>query len=255
MKKRTFKQFVKEDVGFWIWVVLISFTMVCAAEDISIWIKLSLVAICVLYAIVGLKISSKEMDKEEKQKAENKNKRLQELKIQYKYYVDLVDRHVKETLNKFKTSLNVDIDTSIEYLFSFSDKVDWICENRIVGKPDSFIIATCLMYSLMDHPVIMVNEPEGIEYLYNIQFSINMDVAMSCVFEIISEPSTYFEDNGTWVEEKHPKVNISVPKGIIKDCELSENIFRDIWRDELAHKRASVMQFSNLLHLIYLNCQ
>ena len=192
----------------------------------------------------------------EKQIEENKNKRLQELKTQDKYYIDLVDRHVKETLNKFKNeSLNVDIDTSLAYLISFSDKVNWICKTRINGKPDSFIIASCLMYSLISHPVITVNKSEDSEYLEIIRFSINMDVVMSCVFEIISEPSTYFEDNGIWVEEKHPKVNISVPNGLIKNSELYQRILNAIYRDELSDNRTSIMQFSNLPHLIYLNCQ
>lgn len=265
MKKRKLKQFFKENWGwfaFVIWLLLVSGTIstvmatILYSLDISIWINLSLVAICVLYTIAGLVLISKSADKDEKRRAEAKNKRLQELKVQDKYYIDLVDRHVKETLSKFKdTSLSVDIDTSLEYLISFSNKVNWICNTRIIGKPDSFIIASCLMYSLISHPVITVNKSDDSEYLQSIRFSINMDVVMSCVFEIISEPSTYFEDNGIWVEEKHPKVNISVPNGLIKNSELYQRILNSIYRDELSDSRTSIMQFSNLLHLIYLNCQ
>lgn len=264
MKKRKLKQFFKENWGwfaFVIWLILVSATIsavmatISDTMDISIWTNLSLAAICVLYTIAGLVLMCKAADKDEKRRAENKNKRLQELKTQDKYYIDLVDRHVKETLSKLKDESLVGIDTSLEYLISFSDKVNWICNTRIVGKPDSFIIASCLMYSLISHPVIMVNKLEDSEYLQSIRFSINMDVIMSCVFEIISEPSTYFEDNGIWVEEKHPKVNISVPNGLIKDSELYQRILNSIYRDELSNNRTSIMQFSNLLHLIYLNCQ
>ncbi len=261
MKKRKLKQFFKENWGwfaFVIWLLLVSATIstvmatISDTMDISIWTNLSLVAICVLYTIAGLVLMSKAADKDEKQRADGKNKRLQELKTQDKYYIDLVDRHVKETLSKLKDESLVGIDTSLEYLISFSDKVNWICNTRIVGKPDSFIIASCLMYSLISHPVIMVKKSEDSEYLQSIGFSINMDVVMNCVFEIISEPSTYFEDNGIWVEEKHPKVNIS---GLIKNSELYQRILNSIYRDELSDNITSIMQFSNLLYLIYLNCQ
>lgn len=259
MKKRKLKQFFKENWGwfaFLIWLLLVSTTITFLAEDFSVQLKLSFVAISALYTVAGFVLISKAADKDERQRVENKNKRLQELKTQDKYYIDLVDRQVKETLNKFKDeSINIDIDTSLEYLISFSNKVNWICNTRIVGKPDSFIIASCLMYSLISHPVIMVNKSDDSEYLQAIRFSINMDVVMSCVFEIISEPSTYFEDNGIWVEEKHPKVNISVPNGLIKDSKLYQRILNSIYRDELSDNRTSIMQFSNLLHLIYLNCQ
>lgn len=259
MKKRKLKQFFKENWGWFalvIWILLVSVTIAFWTEDFPVQLKLSFVAIIVLYTIAGIVLISKLADKDEKRRAEDKNNRLQELKTQNKYYIDLVDRRVKETLSKLKDiSLNVDIDTSLEYLISFSRKVNWICNNRIIGKPDSFIIASCLMYSLISHPVITVNKSDDSEYLKSIRFSINMDVAMSCVFEIISEPSTYFEDNGIWVEEKHPKVNINVPNGLIKNSELYQRILNAIYRDELSDNRTSIMQFSNLLHLIYLNCQ
>ena len=265
MKKRKFKQFFKENWGwfaFVIWVLLVYVTIatvmatISDTMDISIWINLSLVAICVLYTIAGLGLISKAADKDEKRRVEDKNKRLQELKVQDKYYIDLVDSQVKNTLNKLKNELlNVEIDKSLEYLISFSNKVNWICNIKIDGKPDSFIMASCLMYSLISHPVITVNNLDDNEYLKAIIFSLNLDIAMNCVFEIISEPSTYFEDNGIWVEEKHPKVNIVVPNGLIKNNSLYQRILNAIYHDELADQRTSIMQFSNLLHLIYLNCQ
>lgn len=258
MKKRKLKKFFKENAGgfaFAIWLFLVSITISFLPADFPVQLKLIFVAISVLYTAVGIVLISKSADKMEKQRIENKNNRLQELKTQYKYYIDLVDRNVNETLKKFKDESLVDIDTSLEYLISFSHKVNWICNTRIDGKPDSFIIASCLMYSLISHPVITINKSDDSEYLQSIRFSINMDVVMNCVFEIISEPSTYFKDNGIWVEEKHPKVNISVPNGLIKNSELYQRILNAIYQDELSDNRTSIMQFSNLLHLIYLNCQ
>lgn len=245
MKKRDFKQFFKENWGWFAFLICIHFC-------VSLFYAHIIFEVLLYPTIIGLVLINY---KDKKQRAEDKHKKLQELKTQNKYYIDLVDRHVKETSDMFNT-LNVDIDASLEYLISFSNKVNWICDSGIVvGTPDSFIIATCLMYSLISHPVITVNKSEDSEYLQDFRFSINMHVAMSCVFEIISEPSTYFKDNDVWIEEKHPKVNISVPNGLIKNSELYQRILNSIYRDELSHNRTSIMQFANLLHLIYLNCQ
>ena len=77
---------------------------------------------------------------------------------------------------------------------------------------------------------------------------------MRCAFKIIEEPITYYKDsNEIFVEQKHPKVNNLAVKGIIKDSELCDRIIKTVYNDEYLEKRTSVMQFSNLLHLIYLN--
>ena len=49
----------------------------------------------------------------------------------------------------------------------------------------------------------------------------NLQIALECAFEIISEPITYYQnDSEEWIEEKHSKVKISVPDGIIKKSPL-----------------------------------
>lgn len=259
MKKRKYKQFFKEILGVFayvIWLFLIPASLVYLVDGNSLRIKSCLVVIGMIYTITGFILIEKSANNAAKHNAESRNKRLQELKTQYKYHIELVDKHINITLNKFKNeSLSVELDTSHEYIISFSNNVNWICNTRIIGKPDSFIIASCLMYSLINNPVIKINMSDDNKYLKSVEFSINLDIAMSCVFEIISEPSTYFLDNGVWVEEKHNKVNIAVPNGIIKNSELHKRILNTIYRDELSDARTSIMQFSNILHLIYLNCQ
>ena len=85
---------------------------------------------------------------------------------------------------------------------------------------------------------------------------VNIEIAINCALEIISEPKTYYKDtNGNWVEEKHPKVDIVVPNGLIRDYKLYNRIRNAVYKDRYAHQTTSIMQFSNLLHLIYLNCQ
>lgn len=260
MKKGNLKQFFKEILGwfaFGIWLFLISGTIGYLLEGQSIGTKITLIAVSVIYTVAGLAMMAKAGAKWEKQEAETKQKRLLELEERYKYYIGLVNSQVQETLNKLEKELlcTFEINTSLEYLISFDDYKEWICRNRIVGKPDSFIIASCLMYSLIDHPIIAIKGTEEIEDLEGIKFSINLDIAMNCAFKIISEPSTYYQDNFFWLEEKYPKVNIVVPNGLIKNSDLYQRIVSTIYHDDLENKRTSIMQFSNLLHLIYLNCQ
>lgn len=260
MRKRNFKQFFKGFLGcfsFVIWLFLISGTIVNLIEIHSIGTKITFIAVSVIYTVAGLAMIVRTAAKWEKQEVETKQKRLLELEERYKYYIDLVNVQVQETLNKFeKEWLSAfEINTSLEYLISFEDYKEWICKNRIVGKPDSFIIASCLMYSLIDHPIITAKETEKITELEIIKFNINLDIAMNCAFQLISEPITYYEDNLIWVEEKHPKVSIVVPEGLIKNSNLYQRIINAVYRDDLRHKRTSIMQFLNLLHLIYLNCQ
>lgn len=258
MKKRKFKQFFKENWGniaTIIWIILIPTSIIYAMQGGSVWIMLVLIAISAIYTIIGLVVVCKLAEKEEKEKEKNKNKRLQELKIQDKYYIELVNRQVEEILKKFKSEeFEIIVDKTFNYLISFSNNIDWTCKNRIVGKPDSFIIASCLLYSLINYPIITIKSNND-EQLKIIESRINLIMAMNCALEIISEPITYIKNNEIWVEEKHPKVNLIIPKGLIKDNELHKRILNTIYRDELANNRTSIMQLSNLFHLIYLNCQ
>ena len=263
MKKGNLKQFFEANWGwfaFAIWLLLIAGTTGYLSEGRSIVTKITLIAFCVIYAVAGLAMIVKAYAKWEKQEAETKEKRLRELEKRYKYYIDLVNVQVQETLNKLELLSAFELNTSLEYLISFEHYKNQICRNIIVGEPDSFIIASCLIYSLIDHPIITAKVPEKLTekektILEKIKFSINLDIAMNCAFQIISEPTTYYKDNSCWIEERHQKVNIVVPNGLIKNNDLYQRIIGTIYRDELENKRTSIMQFSNLLHLIYLNCQ
>lgn len=134
MKKRNFKQLFKvilEGFAYAIWLLLISISIVYVVDGHSAWLKATLIVISVAYTGALIAMVSKSVDKNEKQKAEDKNKKLQELKIQDKYYIDLVDSQVEKTLNKLKNELlNVEVDKSLDYLISFSNKVNWICNTN-----------------------------------------------------------------------------------------------------------------------------
>lgn len=64
--------------------------------------RLGLITILVLYTIAVLNYAGKLTDKHLKQQEETKSKRLQELKVQDKYYIELVNKHVNEKMNEFK---------------------------------------------------------------------------------------------------------------------------------------------------------
>ena len=263
MKKENFKQLFKANLVMFacgLWLYLILETILYLIKDYHIIKKIMLIAICIIFTVAGFAMIAKACAKWEKQEAEAKEKRLLELEKRYKYYIDLVNVQAQETLNKLELLSAFELNTSLEYLISFEHYKDQICRNIIVGEPDSFIIASCLIYSLIDHPIITAKVPEKLTekentILEKIKFSINLDIAMNCAFQIISEPTTYYKDNSCWIEEKHQKVNIVVPNGLIKNNDLYQRIIGTIYRDELENKRTSIMQFSNLLHLIYLNCQ
>lgn len=263
MKKRNFKQFFKDFccsiIGFIIvalWPFLGAASMTYFKTDAPLYKKSILIGAFVLYTISLIIFFCIEDRKDKKKTMEAKKERLLELQNQYAYYVDLVNKQVENTLNNLDNDLlnSFHVDTNLKYLFSFEDYKNWICKHRIDGKPDSFIIASCLIYSIVDNPIIIKKEDIFIPDF--ISFSINIDIAMNCAFKIISEPITYFKDNEeNWIEEQHPKVDIVIPDGIIKDNTLYHRILNSIYWDDSINHKTSIIQFSDLLHLIYLNCQ
>ena len=260
MNTGNLKQILKATWGwfaFFFWMFLIAITLASFYLGWSTGTKITLVASSIVGTVAGWTLLSKSISKQEKQEAEAKEKRLQELKKRYKEYIDLVNVQVQETLKKSeKEMLNAfDIDTSLKYLFSFDDYTDWVCRNRIVGKPDSFILASCLIYSIVDHPIIKPKIEEKNTRIINLIFRTNLVIAMNCALQIISEPFTYYADKFVLKEQKHPKVTIVVPNGLVKDSDLYERIICTIHSDKLRNNRTSIMQLSNVLHLIYLNCQ
>ena len=205
--------------------------------------------VLIIFKIVNI------IDKKTKlEKKVEENLRLKELKEKYSEYVAIVNETVKKP---FKENISesdlkscwLSLDIDYYYLFYFEKYLEWISKNRIKGKPDSFIIASCLMYSIIKSPILKseITSQEIEEY-------INYTIAFESALKVISEPTTYYEDdNSNWIPVKHPKVEISIPNGIIKGSTLYDRIFHTIIID--AECDYYVMQLSNLFHLIYLNCK
>lgn len=242
------------DIDFLILIVLFfqfgfAFTL-CLTDFIPLWYRIGAFSIIfigfLIISIKAIRFGEKIIEDEEIKK--------QSLVDEYSKYIDIVDRK----LEKFSNSLIEDeelqekvyISEENGYIENFSEYIEWI-NKRIIGKPDSFILASCLVYSLMYNPKIVCDDvPKIILLPYNLQ------IALDCAFEIISEPITYYQnDSEEWIEEKHPKVKISVPDGIIKKSPLEQRVCNTLIRDEYPEEISSIIQFSNFLHLIYLYCQ
>lgn len=263
MKKWNLKQFVNENLSelkfviyIFIWLVLLSCVFQALFTNTTVCIKLSIIFFFVLYTIWMIKTLKTEHTKTKKQYEEYKNQELQVLENKYKDYIDLVDKHVKLSLNNLDSTEFYSVNyANHDYLFYFKNSLEWVCKNRIAeGKPDSFIVATCLLFSLIKLPIIAAKR-NSIEKIHATLFKLNLYIAMNCVFEIISEPTTYYKDtDGNWIEEKHPKVDIVVPDGVIRNTPLYNRILNAIYKDYESDKLTSIMQFANMLHLLYLNC-
>ena len=197
--------------------------------------------------ILTLKIKKKRI-------AKSKMRRLQKLE---KKYSDLVLGEVQKTLdglgNQLIESFGLSVSKNHDYIKVLASKLGRICNKKTGEKPDSFIVAACLMYSLIELPMVTTNL-ENVE-INNLVLCINIDIALNCALQLISQPITYYECDGKWREEKHSKVEIVVPRGLIKNKSLYERIVKSIYKDYKLKKSSSILQFSNLLHLIYLNCQ
>ena len=79
---------------------------------------------------------------------------------------------------------------------------------------------------------------------------------MQCALKLISKPSTYYEnEEGKWIEEKHPEVKIVIPEGLIKNSDLSLRMQLSFMSTNTYGKTIPIMQTSDMLHLLYLYCQ
>ena len=200
-----------------------------------------------------------EIDKEEK----IKKQRIQKLEVKYADYVKVVDEAIQNMITNVEKEVPVTIlkePMGHHYLILFEKYLDWICKNRIKGKPDTFVIASCLMYSLMNRRMIFSDDVENFnEKISKLIITINCQLAFDVVLKIISEPITYDKDetNGEYIVPKyHPKKDIVVPEGLIQNNPLYSRIVRNIAKDYIANSDSRhIMQFSNLLQLIYLNCE
>lgn len=221
--------------------------------------------ICVIFVFVEAIIMASFVEKQRNIKSINEYKEKQEqihkLELEYYDFVRIVDETIQQIIPKVEKDIPVHIqkeDIGHHYLILFKKYYDWVCKKRITGNPDSFIIASCLMYSLICNCMIVTNDIKKYnDDVGQILRVINCKLAFDVALQIISEPTTFDKDeNGKYIVKKcHPKKTIVVPEGLIQDDCLYNRIVRNIAKDCIENSNYHpIMQFANLLKLIYLNC-
>lgn len=190
------------------------------------------------------------LDKEYKEKEQ----RIRELEKKYSNYVAIVHEKSKVFLKQLQQNYpNAKISQEPighHYLIMFDNYISSKAE-----KSDTFTIAACLMYCLTQNKMIVCCNPK--EYNKDIEFSLNVancQLAFAVALQLISEPITFERDSltGKLVEKKHPQKSIIVPNGIIEENSLYERIVYSLYKNNDDYYR-SIMNFSNLLELLYLN--
>ena len=214
---------------------------IMTSEECSYVLKVSF-PFLIIYAIVWWKVISKMIEKDAKKEAQEKEVRLQGLKSKYSKFIAIVDEAIKKQLSNIRGEFSINED--YEYLLIFEDYL-----NKVDSR-NSFVLASCLMYGLLKvEPRIKCESRESGSDLY-----ITADIAMSSAFKIISEPVTCYYEGEKYMEEKHPKVDVVLPKGLGKNLDLYNGIKNTILvQAEEKVTALSIMQMANLLHLIYLN--
>lgn len=223
---------------------------------ILIILTLTITIVTMYFLVKQSNIESAKEEKLEKQ-------RIQKLEIKYANYVKIVEEAIQNMIIKVEKDVPVTIlkePFGHHYLISFEEYLNWICKNRITGKPDTFTIASCLMYSLIRKNMIVTSDIKNYNNkIEKLLLTINCQLAFNIALEIISEPITFDKDetNGDYIIPKHhPKKNIVVPEGLIQDSPLYNRIIRNIVKDYIANSDSCpIMQFANLLQLIYLKCK
>ena len=247
-KKNIFRKKRKIALIIYFAIYVVTIILFLVSVQFESIISVLLFGIILLEIFVGTGYIGK---KDEKYKGELESNRLYNLKIQYSKYSFLVNDMVREYLEKMddkkKEKYGIAIETNYNYLTLFEEKLNWVKTN-VMSNPDSFVIATCLMYSLIESHRLEFQK----EGFHSEAMTSNIEIALNCALKIISEPITYYQDDKeNWISEKHSKVEIRVPEGIRKDCIIYDSIVNTLMQACIHDIQPNIMQFANVLHLIY----
>ncbi len=186
-------------------------------------------------------------------------KRLKKLESKYTNYISLVNEEYHnfiKTIDENLTELfKLTKKEENDFIITFNDNLNWVSKNTNNSKPDSFIIASCLMFAIIEKQLFFSTSHERSKSMRTFVTMANINIALNCALRLISKPTTYTKINNDCVENKNTQVDIAIPIGIIPNSDLRQRIVETIYNDYLQNRQTSIMQFSNLLHLIYLNCK
>lgn len=187
--------------------------------------------------------------------------RLQKSKLlalsnQYSDYIKIVNETTTEMFEKINTLENIieygiKLENDLFYLNSFENLLKDISDNFVEGPQDSFIIASCLMYSLIDSKRVsfQVNAktPNDIVQL-------NYAIALNVALKIIENPLVYEQNNhGEYVPFQLENVEIVLPTKDIKLENIKQRILKTLILNDVYGKDFDPMSFSLLLQMIYFN--
>lgn len=211
----------------------------------------------ILKALLKLANTRKSKELEEMKKIEEiREKRLLDLKEKHYNYVKIVDSVIEKNLNSVDNNLkekyNVKLVQDLNYLRIFEKHFANISKNYIIGLPDTFIEASCLMFALIDCKQISfkLQSNESTE-LFKINYQIAFDVALI----LISCPTVYDLDEKmgkNYLSIKYDCIDIHIPKGLISNDTFFDRFVNSIALNDLYNESCSILSYANFFYLLYL---
>lgn len=246
-------------LGFVTLVLFGKFSQLSTATDNIIFYTI-LFGTSITTAVFWKKAIDSEGEKKAEMEYKEKKERIRKLELEYDGFVKIVDEAIEKVLPNAQKEIPIHIkkeDIGHRYLIVFEKYYNWVCKNRVTGNPDSFIIASCLMYSLIRKTMIVTDDVKNYnDKIGTMLININCKLAFDVALQIISEPTTYdMDENGEYMVIKiHPKKKIVVPEGLIEGDSLYDKIVRNLTKD-YNENFEPIMQFAYMLQLIYLSCE
>lgn len=247
-------------LGFVTLVRFCKFSQLSTATDNIIFFTI-LFGTGITTAVFCLKAMDCAVEKDVEREYREEKVRIRKLELEYDGFVKIVDEAIEKVLPNAQKEIPIHIekeDIGHRYLIVFEKYCDWVCKNRVSGNADSFIIASCLMYSLIRRAMIVTNDEKNYNEDVRMKLiNINCKLAFDVALQIISKPTTYdMDENREYrVIKIHPKKEIIVPEGLIEGDSLYDKIVRNLTKEDgVSDDVHLIMQFAYMLQLIYLNC-
>lgn len=182
--------------------------------------------------------------------------KLLDLSNQYSDYIKIVNDTATEMFEKLNTLENiieydVKLRNDLFYLNSFENFLKQVSENFVEGPQDSFIIAACLMYSLIDSKRVSfkINSQTP-----NNMVQINYAIALNVALKVIATPLVYEQNTkGEYVPFQLECVKIVLPDKDIKLENFKERTIKTLILNDIYGNEYDPLSFSLLLQMIYFN--
>lgn len=202
-----------------------------------------------------IKFISKDVNQQKRE--EKKKQQLLELNKKYSSYIKIVDDISKELFGKIDTNSNrlnyeVKLEDDLNYLNRFEKYLEDVSINFILGPPDSFIIASCLMFALIDSKRVSfkVNEETPDQIL-----KVNYNIAIGVALNLISAPLVYKQDEkGNFTPSQLSFVEITFPNFNVKFEPLPVRFINTLMLNDIYGNKNDPLLFSLLLQMVYFDC-